>query len=55
MLSIFTISKPFKEFSFKVKMNFEEGLKMTIEWYRESNIKYRDNIKIFHTKNYNKF
>jgi len=29
-----------KEFGFKAKMNFEEGLKRTIEWYRESFLKY---------------
>lgn len=27
--------KAYKEFNFKAKTNFEEGLKKTIEWYRE--------------------
>jgi len=29
-------SKAFQEFGFKAKTLFEEGLKKTIEWYRES-------------------
>lgn len=29
------ISKAWKEFGFKAKTNFRDGLKKTIEWYRE--------------------
>ena len=29
-------TKAYKEFGFKAKTGFEEGLKKTIEWYRES-------------------
>ena len=28
-------SRAEKEFGFKAKVNFEEGLKRTIDWYRE--------------------
>ena len=32
-------SKAEKEFGFKAKMGFEEGLKRTIEWYRQEGYK----------------
>jgi len=31
-------SKAFKEFGFKAKTNFEEGLKKTIEWYKDNKL-----------------
>lgn len=30
------ITKAFREFGFKAKTNFREGLKKTIEWYKKS-------------------
>ena len=33
-------SRAEREFGFNAKMNFKEGLKRTIEWYRESCLKY---------------
>ena len=36
---LFDSSKVEKEFGFKAKMNFEEGLRKTIEWYKEQRIK----------------
>jgi nucleoside-diphosphate-sugar epimerase len=29
-------SRAEREFGFKTKMDFEEGVKVTIEWYRQS-------------------
>jgi len=34
-------SRAEKEFGFKAMMNFEEGLKKTIEWYKEKHLKNR--------------
>lgn len=31
-------SKAFKEFGFKAKVNFEEGLKKTVEWYKNNKL-----------------
>ena len=31
-------TKAFKEFGFKVKTDFKEGLKRTIEWYMENKL-----------------
>ena len=36
---LFDSSKAEKEFGFKAKMNFEEGLRKTVEWYKEQRIK----------------
>ena len=36
-------SKAYKEFGFKAKTNFEEGLKKTIKWYKEKIFIYETN------------